>query len=1083
MGNQLATTTLTNTWKVGGTFDTVEHTLALDTVAFLQKGVYLTGMEYYVRSSSKSYYYMALNTRSSARLYYGPGVQNGSSGNMGNVVVYYIALYNSGKTNLYMNDIQDVLPKGFTFDGMYYKIDYTRFNNSQETTSQNNSYCTNSNSTKYFQLVTPDYSKNLTTPSSFASGTFAPSVETLADGRQRVTFTLTKNGSAKVRKFGEDDDGRFYLKPGQMTAILFTVRIGDDASTENLAENTAAMPFTNYNGGNLILNDTAIATPIYYNSALSNSYTSTYVDQQEPNDGQAEIISRAEASARDMNVSKDSASQWLASSVTISKGYAAPGISKSCVDSSGTAISAALSTDVIQWYVDVYGGDDGSLTGYTISDTMMAPYKFTGTASYAIDYNSSTYNAQYRSQKANVTVTFAIPDVGTEKTYTYKDSSYTVRLDEAEDGTQTLTMKVQGSTLALPPGISGRLTVQTDNISQSYENKDYINTAYLTPTQEFSKAEVSTGSYTLYDPALDDEETALPSVSAEARVAVSYGYATTSYLTITELADSTNTGASNSTKNVISLDNTEGAFRYVLNVNNSGGVNSPAAAMSMFVLVDNLPEVDDHQTFYDEFGRHSEFNVDFVESKDDLDFQVYVTDSDGNVKVLDPSQYEVLFTEQTSFQYADNTDVWKGEDLSDSEGWFSLDECIANGTLGKMRSFRVVIKDENATNSDTSVEKLMPAKSTISVAFNAKIDEDSDLGYNEIAYNSFGYLYEVNNRQLQSATAVVGVKTPGVPYLSKKLIDASGEAFTARKDESFQFIIYKAKNQNLSSELSENEIFEKLDELGIAATKVTVDVAEGKASSELMELSNLKRYVYDEDSDSWAAGDEYFTWDDGTSYTVIELLPGEDSDFEFASVNGSQKDAYSFSFLSTSPNTARFTNERKSGAIELTKIGDNDGKALSGALFALYTTNKDDALAEDETSAESAASTAASDSVTTDLDKAEREIEVDGTTWYLKDVERTDIDGLIQWSGLMEEQYYVLELEAPQSYSIGDEPGQVVDIEFGSTAEITVTNYWSYDLPYTGGSGTMQFTLAGTALALTGAAALLYLKRKRDTQE
>jgi LPXTG-motif cell wall-anchored protein len=328
-----------------------------------------------------------------------------------------------------------------------------------------------------------------------------------------------------------------------------------------------------------------------------------------------------------------------------------------------------------------------------------------------------------------------------------------------------------------------------------------------------------------------------------------------------------------------------------------------------------------------------------------------------------------------------------------------------------------------------------------------------------------------------------------VPYLSKKLIDASGEAFTARQDESFQFIIYKAKNQNLSSELSENEVFETLDKLGIDATKVTVDVAEGKSSSELMELSNLKCYVYDEDSKTWVAGNEYFTWDDGTYYTIIELPMDEDSEFEFASVNGSQKDAYSFSFLSTSPNTARFTNERKSGAIELTKIGDNDGKALSGALFALYTTNKDDALAEEETSTEDTSSTKATStptsdaSTTTDLDKAEREVEVDGTTWYLKDVERTDDDGLIQWSGLMEEQYYVLEIEAPLSYSIGDEPGQVVDIEFGATKEITVTNFWSYDLPRTGGNGTMPFTLGGTALALTGAAALLYLKKKKEAQE
>jgi LPXTG-motif cell wall-anchored protein len=163
-----------------------------------------------------------------------------------------------------------------------------------------------------------------------------------------------------------------------------------------------------------------------------------------------------------------------------------------------------------------------------------------------------------------------------------------------------------------------------------------------------------------------------------------------------------------------------------------------------------------------------------------------------------------------------------------------------------------------------------------------------------------------------------------------------------------------------------------------------------------------------------------------------------------------------------------FTNKKQSGAIKLTKVGDRNDAVLSKALFGLYTTNKEDALDEDET--------------LTDIDKAEREIKVDDTTWYLMDLKRSDDSGLIQWSNLMETKYYVLEVEAPESYAIGDEPGQVVEIKFGSTQEITVTNYWSYYLPHTGGNGTMQYTLAGTALTLASAGALLYLKKKKEEQ-
>jgi LPXTG-motif cell wall-anchored protein len=460
--------------------------------------------------------------------------------------------------------------------------------------------------------------------------------------------------------------------------------------------------------------------------------------------------------------------------------------------------------------------------------------------------------------------------------------------------------------------------------------------------------------------------------------------------------------------------------------------------------------------------------VDFADTQEDLDLQVYITDSSGNVKVLDSSQYEIMFTTQTSFDYNDNKDVWKGEDLSGNENWFTLDDCLANGTLSEMRSFRVVLKDENADSDDSSIEKLIPAKSVVTVAFNAKIDGDSEPEFNQVAYNSFGYLYMVNNGQLQSSTASVGVKTPGIPYMIKKLVGTSGEAYKARQDESFQFVIYKGASQGFDAGLTTDEIFEKLDELGIDATMVTLDVPEGESASELLELSNLKCYVYDEDSESWVPGDKYFTWDDGEKYTARELPIDEDSEFEFGSVNASQKNSYSFGFLSASPNTVTFTNKKESGAIKITKVGDRDDAGLSKALFGLYTANKEDALGEDETP--------------TDIEKAEREIKVDDTTWYLKDLQRSDENGLIQWSGLMEDQYYVLELEAPESYAIGDEPGQVVDIEFGSTEEITVINYWAYELPHTGGNGTLQYTLAGTAMTLASAGALLYLKKKKEEQ-
>jgi LPXTG-motif cell wall-anchored protein len=1068
----LGATTLYNKWQVGSAYAEVEHVLAVETTALLEKGVFGTGFEF--RDTYNSYYSVSYTNRENGREYYGNNVAlNSSSYNQGSVAVYYVALYNEGNTRLYMNDIQDVLPKGYTFEGLMSGTSAIRSISSTSTSSDSKSnynYSNNgSGSYKYFKTMTVDYSQDLTPSSSYyAIGTFMPSVETLSDGRQRVTIKLVKNDSSTSNTFGYDSDlDKYYLKPGQATVIMYCCKIGDASKTEDLAVNSVSMPFEDYNGGGINLDDTKVITTNYFTTAGTTYRPSSKLVNQTPNDGTIELLSKEEASSLGMNVGKTNYDQWLTSQVTLNKGIIKPGITKSCT------VSQALSTDTLTWNVEVTGGDEGNLHNYTITDTMMEPYKFTGIGSYTIDVDASTVNlySPYNLTYQNLTLTFDIPEVGKQNTYKYtnNDYSYTVRLDEDEDtGTQTLTIKFVGSYYDVPIGLKGKLTVRTNNTSSKYENKDYINTAYLTPSEAFDRIDVSAGTYTEYDPALDNSAEALPSVTAEGRVAVSYGYATTSYITVTELNDTSNNGASNSENNKIALGSTESTFRYEMKVNNSGGVNSPATAMSLFVLVDNLPEVGDHQTFYNKFGRYSEFKVDFADNEEDLDLQVYVTDSSGNVKVLDSSQYEVMFTKQTSFEYNDNKDVWKGEDLSDDENWFTLAECLADGTLSDMRSLRVVLKDENANSDDSSVEKLIPAKSVVTVAFNAKIDEDSDPDFNQVAYNSFGYLYMVNNGQLQSSTASVGVKTPGVPYIVKKLVGTSGEAYKARQDESFQVIIYKGESQGFDAGLSADEIFEKLDALNIDATMVTLNVAQGKTASETLELSNLKCYVYDEDSKSWVPGDNYFTWDDGEKYTARELPIDDDSEFEFSSINASQKNSYSFGFLSASPNTVTITNKKESGAIKLTKVSDRDGAVLSKALFGLYTTNKEDALDEDET--------------LTDIDKAEREIKVDDTTWYLKDLQHSDENGLIQWSGLMEDQYYVLELEAPESYAIGDEPGQAVDIEFGTTKEITVTNYWSYNLPHTGGTGTLQYTLAGTALTLASAGALLYLKKKKEEQ-
>jgi LPXTG-motif cell wall-anchored protein len=156
-------------------------------------------------------------------------------------------------------------------------------------------------------------------------------------------------------------------------------------------------------------------------------------------------------------------------------------------------------------------------------------------------------------------------------------------------------------------------------------------------------------------------------------------------------------------------------------------------------------------------------------------------------------------------------------------------------------------------------------------------------------------------------------------------------------------------------------------------------------------------------------------------------------------------------------------NEKLSWKILVNKKGDND-KSLADARFALYTANKELAPGEDSSIANASG--------------ARRELTIDDTTWYLMDAQVTNKNGQIQWEGLMEDEYYLLELEAPEGYTMNEEPGQVVTASWGGTQEVEVINYCQYELPYTGGMGTALYSCTGLGLVLLSTA-LLRLRKKK----
>ena len=175
---------------------------------------------------------------------------------------------------------------------------------------------------------------------------------------------------------------------------------------------------------------------------------------------------------------------------------------------------------------------------------------------------------------------------------------------------------------------------------------------------------------------------------------------------------------------------------------------------------------------------------------------------------------------------------------------------------------------------------------------------------------------------------------------------------------------------------------------------------------------------------------------------------------------------YSFTYNYTNKNTLQCVNIGTSWAAKLTKTAKDTNAPLADAYFALYSQTKADQMTDE--SYNTLAVTA----------KPKKSIEQnDGTTWYLKSVDKTGADGTLTWAGLSASEYLYVEVQAPNGYNLDSTVQKVTRPTGGGTVSVTVTNRPGYNLPETGGIGTWPFMAAG--LLLTGTALALLLKKRK----
>lgn len=945
---------------------TVNNELRCKGYPYLQIGVY-TGVNAAADNPNKMY----------SRQYY----DNGSS------VTYYVAVYNSGGSRLYLDDIRVELPEGFE----------SAYNNSVRALD---ALYGNEVKAKFVDgYVTYDYE--------------------MVDNHYVLTYSLTPYNRAA------DARGKYCLLPGEYMSFTFQCQTNSREETEDVAQCKASMPYFDYNGsGAEVAQNVSVTLPDA--TRLQNS-------------GSCQLLKSG--------TTPEDKRQTLTSNVSMIRGDILPGVTTKptgviVVDNNLNETMQvypgyAQPHQTIQWTTDIHNQGLYSMFGYTITQTVEAPYSFVKQISWDNGYCElgerytkdgqviipiRDYNGDYHDLILNgdpVTLTYSRYWGGTYES--------TIQISTDKNENEVLTIHVMdGQILVDQPA---QLIFYTKNLTQKASGGIHFCEAMLTPSpdQDYD------GDLVVKGHNVTDDQGKNLGVWNNSSFMIASELATTAWMSVSDDAGSS-ISSSADTRHIM-LEDESADLRYTMTMRNERNV-----AIQKLVFINTLPGENDHGPFSELDKRYSDFAVSLA---DDPEFTVTMT-RNGVTTTLDPAQYTIEYTTQTSFTQAD----WAGE--ADASKWTAVQP--GNGLrssvlpVNEIRAIRVILRNQDGT-------AIIPGIADIAVGYNAVIPENESVSSGETAWNSFGYEFTTvgSSFGLGAAPQSVGVRIPYAPILEKELSYRDGEDYCAETDEAFSFQIYSGTSATPTT-----------------CTFATVTVPEGSNSSEIT-LDGLK--VYRMVDGEWTITDSDWTWVHGTTYTVTEV--DCDEDFFFGKFNNNTAQTYTFVYNSAVKNRVICTNYTHDWAIELYKTdADDHSVALRGAAFGLYSPN-----AEHQVNvAEAMAAAALPENI-----KVSPTVTYDGTVYYLTGIAKTDDLGNCEWNKLMEDRYVVVELKAPMGYKLDSTP-HCINRNGDTTVITTIENARSYEMPMTGGEGTGLFLGAGTLLILASlmGACVLWLKRRRQ---
>ena len=979
---------------------TVTHELALQAEAMLTKGVVGTGKHIYhganyvndfgynSRYKTESFFTQEQDSR---KYYVNDDYYRRD-------ITYYISIYNSGKVRLYIDDLYDVLPKGFKYKG---GINY--FLNSNGTVYDGDwweyRYTRNWETFNKIAVVQSEKGVNAT----YKRGYITATTEMLEDGRQKINFHIRQHNDLSDLSYDERYNKKCYLNPGQAFVFCYSCYTNKEEETEDYANSEIALKHFNYNNEGVRLSNGTV-----YGRDMFTS---------ERNDGRSYVLDDGQAKGHgfmDGNIN----TQWLYSEVAVRRGGIEPGITD-FVDgiyhtdkamAKADSNDFALFTDKITWRNTAYNDGNYTLTDYTLTNIMQGPFRYLDTIDLSYQYSGNYYTTRPDVRLMEITDWDENSDW---VQFTYNGNTYKVDLDNEwhhvsynapsvnDDGEEvtepsaqdyevritkdpvTLDMKIDFRFIdkwwSIPEHGNVKLYCST-KVPQGdeWENKSFYNNAYITPNaQNFDERNVSKGIADRYTSISQDQK----AVKNSTQLPVSYGNSTSSYLQVEMTNDSSRSAKSTEDNNFIIIPNSSKNVTYTMSV------TSQDRPLVQLIAINNLPQTGDHETFNQSKVRNSKFQVDFA---DEVAPFVKITEQNQtNGTILDPSLYTVQYSDKVDFEKSD----WEGN----NDGWY--DEPRATS-----RSIRYIILDDSA--------QLMKIKARIDMGFNSVVVGDPTQG--QFAWDTFGYHCTAYHTVVpqEAAPTEVGIGIPSIPFIEKKLTDEAGGEWNAEEDVKCRFVIYKSEEvSGLSSLDNDAGIAEALSSNNIPYTYCELEVQKGKSQSESLSL-NTMCYTYSDGK--FTATDEPFEWTHNAKYTVMELAL-DDNNYAYGDINDSTGNVHTFTYVNSKQKYITAKNKFKLWRLGIIKT-DEEGNTLAGAAFGLYSPFEYDRLTDEQVQALTAQLTPYSDGTVLFDKPIETEVEIDGKTYYLKDIKESPQNGTIVWGRLRMTDYAVTEIHAPEGY-------------------------------------------------------------------